>query len=74
MFKRIKLFFLKLKLTRLCDEEVSLNEKRAKLVYQPDLKDIPEKLDKYSSIGKQIKKINKKIKKIKKSIDNETAI
>ncbi len=69
MFKWIKKLLLKRQLSNLNDEEKSLNEKRAKLVYKPLLHEIPKKLKKCSEIAKKLRKIEKKKVKINKILD-----
>jgi len=68
MIKWIKKFFLKGKLKELDEQELSLMEKRSKLVYKPTLDEIPDKLDKCVKIAKAIKKIHKKKNKIKERL------
>ena len=72
MFKWIKKLLLKSQLKSLNEQEISLNEKRAKLVYKPLINEIPKKLKKCSEIAKELKKIEKKRNKINKILNGRT--
>jgi hypothetical protein len=69
MFKWIRKIILKIKLKDLLEQEAALSERRAKLVYKPELEEIPDKLDMCVKIAKQLKKIKKKTDKINKELD-----
>lgn len=69
MFKWIRKIILKAKLKDLAEQENDLNERRAILVYKPELDEIPEKLEMCAKIAKQLKKIKKKTDKINKELD-----
>lgn len=72
MFKWIKKLLLKSQLKNLNEQEISLNEKRAKLVYKPPMNEIPKRLKKCSEIAKELKKIEKKRNKINKILNGRT--
>lgn len=69
MIKWLKNILLKRELKSLTEQEVALNERRAKLVYKPTLEEMPDKLEMCVEIVKKIKKIKKKIKKINKKLE-----
>jgi hypothetical protein len=68
MIKWFKNILLKRELKYLTEQEIVLNERRAKLVYKPTLEEIPDKLEMCVKIAKELKKIKKKVKKINKKL------
>jgi type I restriction-modification system DNA methylase subunit len=68
MIKWIKNILLKRELEYLTEQEVALNERRAKLIYKPTLEEMPDKLEMCVKIAKELKKIKKKVKKINKKL------
>ena len=68
MIKWIKKYLLNRELKSLSERTLALNERRVKLVHQPNLDEIPDKLDMCVEIAKELKKIKKKINKINKKL------